>query len=660
MIECPICHVVNEDKALFCSECGQRFNNPAPAAPAASPPGFIQNLAGQPAPQAPGQSPFPGPGQLPPGYTPAPDYSQQPPSAAPGQAGSPFVQAPQPSFNAPPAFNAPGPTVNYADPAANPGGYANYDQVVNAAAQQVPDVPGAPVPQAAPMPQTAPPMQSAPPMQAAPPMQSMMPPQEQQPAEPPKRTRPRLHSPILGEPDPDIEDEPEIQQQKESGKRGLRSPLFGRNESEPAPKPRGKGLHSPLLGGDEDDDQPPPQNPRGKGLHSPLLGGDDDDDPASKRGGQKSGRHLLRSPLLGGDDDDEEPAPPKRGGGGGGIPFPHRSKPAPTADYDDEPHDAPPASKGKAHLRSPLLGSSDDDDFEEPAPKRGRKDDSGRFAPRQEPPAGGKPRLRSALLGGGSYDDFDEEAEEDYSDDDPTILRSPLLAAKQRLPVEKPDGPAQPPMAAPPQQLPAPMPQQTLPAPQTPPSFSQPLVPQSAPQPQQLPNQGAAEQFARDRQFPSAQPGAVEFRDRTMPEPVPSQAEFRDRGFAPNAAPPADSSSPELRTAPHSVPPSSGQPSGSFKARPALLAHMDEEKPRHSRDIYESGERPALPAKSAGPNYIVIAIGIIALLCKAKLLLANLPFLSNPKYADSVLDQLGTMLIGVGLIIFAAMPGKKS
>ena len=27
MIECPICHVVNDDQAFFCSECGQRFSS---------------------------------------------------------------------------------------------------------------------------------------------------------------------------------------------------------------------------------------------------------------------------------------------------------------------------------------------------------------------------------------------------------------------------------------------------------------------------------------------------------------------------------------------------------------------------------------------------------------------------------------------------------
>jgi hypothetical protein len=224
--------------------------------------------------------------------------------------------------------------------------------------------------------------------------------------------------------------------------------------SAPSGRPR---LHSPILGGYEDIDDAPrkqekPKNtaPRAKGAHlrSPLLGGSDADDddqevfddtamksskgraPQSKPGGK------MRSPLFGksgpSSDDDYEEDFPLRDRNTDRSPFPHRSRPREADPGTPAPQQhAPQQSSGKAHLRSPLLGGSDADDFEEEqfSPPAGRK--------QQQQPGNSRPqKLKSPMFdrasGSGSYDDYDDEEVDDV--DDPNVLRSPLLAAKSRLP----------------------------------------------------------------------------------------------------------------------------------------------------------------------------------------------------------------------------------
>jgi hypothetical protein len=57
VIQCPICHVLNEDRSLFCAECGQRFaqqaapQSPGPQAAAPSPP--PENINPTPPPEPP-------------------------------------------------------------------------------------------------------------------------------------------------------------------------------------------------------------------------------------------------------------------------------------------------------------------------------------------------------------------------------------------------------------------------------------------------------------------------------------------------------------------------------------------------------------------------------------------------------------------------------
>jgi hypothetical protein len=148
-------------------------------------------------------------------------------------------------------------------------------------------------------------------------------------------------------------------------------------------------LRSPLLSGEEFDDSdfaeqdPPPANIRGGGLRSPLLGG-------GEGGGGGS-----RSPKLG-------------GGRQGSY-----------DDADEEPH------TGGGGLRSPLLGGGGDYGGTD----RRRAEDA---------QYGGQERrrgLRSPILGGGGgeyYDDYEED-DEPIDEDNPNVLRSPLLAAKRPL-----------------------------------------------------------------------------------------------------------------------------------------------------------------------------------------------------------------------------------
>jgi hypothetical protein len=204
-------------------------------------------------------------------------------------------------------------------------------------------------------------------------------------------------------------------------------------EPETPPKPRRK-LHSPILsGGFEDEEEEPyretqdtsprpsprsqSQNLKKGALRSPLLGGGDQEyeygyEPAPQSNyeysqepeeeiGQPRSRSGMRSPLL-------------NGGGNAKAAkseFPHRqSSEAPKIER-----------KSSGKLKSPLLDPGDFNPEEQ-------------FAePNLQAKAGGLAKahhhLRSPLLGGTDEDYYEEE---DYEDEqpDPTALRSPLLAAR--------------------------------------------------------------------------------------------------------------------------------------------------------------------------------------------------------------------------------------
>ncbi|MBZ0185333.1 MAG: hypothetical protein K8F91_03700, partial [Candidatus Obscuribacterales bacterium] len=131
-----------------------------------------------------------------------------------------------------------------------------------------------------------------------------------------KKKKVKLHSPIFGDADED-DYEYEKDNLRSTGPRSQRAPNSGE-------KKLGKrGLRSPLLGADEDeeDDFEPSRQTRGsdspgkakkRRLRSPLLGEEDFDEPGlpGPQGPQAHKSHL-RSPLLGGDDFDDYEEPPQ-------------------------------------------------------------------------------------------------------------------------------------------------------------------------------------------------------------------------------------------------------------------------------------------------------------------------------------------------------------
>jgi hypothetical protein len=187
-----------------------------------------------------------------------------------------------------------------------------------------------------------------------------------------------------------------------------------------------------------DEDPPAPSFQRVK---SGQTGANHGPDPSqSGTGGQRRGG--LRSPLLGGDDDDmDEPDLAPRGkafgGFGGGAKgkkteFPHRHHDA--DDHHDgessqssqsSPAGGQKSTGARGGLRSPLLGGGAGD-----ADYSGGYDDDGGRGPGK--PQGKSGRLRSPILGGGGGDYYEDEIFDDEVEEinDPTVLRSPLLAVR--------------------------------------------------------------------------------------------------------------------------------------------------------------------------------------------------------------------------------------
>lgn len=530
MIECPICHVMNDDGAHFCAECGQRFSPAGPPQPPALgsvQPGFAQ----------------------PPGPPPNPAFTTpQPPNPADNQ----WNQMPN-SYNSPDQPNQPN--------QANQGG---------------------------------------------------------QPEQPKKR----LHSPILGG---GYEDEPEPELEVKRGRPAMRG---GGQESGGKPK----HLRSPLLGGDDADD-------------------DDFDEPRrapSGRGGKLVTKGGLRSPLLGGadDDDDDYDEPQSRGG------FPHRSRDI----HDEGPHDRGSA-KG---LRSPLLGGGGDEDDSAFSSLRRTNKPSGSFPndrrskpdvwdPGSEGGSGKRPRLRSNLLGGGAADDYDDYEEEEEEIADPKALRSPLLRAvtsqHDQVPPAKPQAHQQPSVSQ--QQPPQPYQQASQQYQQAPepgygqqqdpnsPLFRQPLTP-----PQPASNYADPQQMMQQQmqQMQQSQQSYAPTPPAPPPQPALQQA---SSPFARNNEPEQMSGSSRLST--------SNMPTTVKPSKPARFQPDESDVPlRPSFDKFASDapEHGGSGGGSVSPA--------VAGLCVLGIILKGWYFFSYPtmwNQAPFVADQFAEILVMVAVII---------
>ncbi|MBI2811528.1 MAG: hypothetical protein HYX67_11985 [Candidatus Melainabacteria bacterium] len=674
MIECPICHVMNEEQAHFCSECGQRFapaapqptfQNPNasapdpvfPSFPPADKPQFQQPQAvqdyqqssnfGAPVNQfdnAPATSPppqdFGNPPAQPqqpafsPPQTPAFNPPQTPAFSPPQQSAPPSFDAPQPGFNPPqpgfnpsqPGFNQPKSEFNPPQPGFNPPSNFNSSQETPTfntnTSQEV--------------------------------QSKTFPPEPEASSTPPLPARPKLHSPLFDGPD---EPDTRHQQPPKSGgfaglnkPKGLRSPLLGEDDSEAEPpKPRSGGLRSPLLRGEDDpdasqrgkgsqrnqilppdNDPPAPTSNKGKGgLRSPLLGAADDDflpqpkpvrPPKGLPASRPAGGSHLRSPLLGGvddyegdDDDDDLPPVP------GKTAFPHRR---PAKDTLGTPDSSDQTSSGKfpgksGGLRSPLLGGSDVDD----APVR---------------PSGGiRPRLHSPIMDGPGSQNFEAEYDEPYYEeiDDPNVLRSPLLAARSKhvAPVA-PKAPV---------------------APESP--AAKVIPPQAPPVQPPAPAFPATNSFA-EPSAPSAQP---EFRDRSFPAaPQPPGDMWRERGFSesrvpePKAVTPtpiAPSSPPEVAS---NVKESSSAPTLRRSSRSGLLGGAADDIDEQPINNYRNS-----PPSSPMPAMLLMICCVVSIPAKLWYMsIMSQSMMANPGFLFEEVMQL--LLLGA-LIFFAASAAKR-
>lgn len=304
MIECPICHVMNDDGAHFCAECGQRFSPAGPPQPPAL--GTVQPGFGQP----------PGP----------PQNQTYNPSQSPSPADNQWNQMP----NNPNSYNSPDQPIQPGQ--ANTGGHPEqpkkrlHSPILGGGYEDEPE----PEPE----------------VKRG---RSSMRGGGQESGGKPKH----LRSPLLGGDEADDDDDyeeprraPSARGGKPSTKGGLRSPLLGGAEDDDYDEPQSRGGF-PHRSRDVQDDEPHERG-SGRGLRSPLLGGGSDDeddsafstlrrtnkpsgsfpndrrskpdvwDPGSEGGTGK--RPRLRSSLLGGgsaddyddyEEEEEEIADPK-------------------------------------------------------------------------------------------------------------------------------------------------------------------------------------------------------------------------------------------------------------------------------------------------------------------------------------------------------------
>ena len=280
MIDCPICHVKNEDDARFCAECGQRLTGGA--AQQSMPP------AGSSLPRQPESSP------------PVPDQS----------AGRPRLHSP---------LLASGETQPDVKDSSS-GDVNRLRQMSGRANSERPS----PSPAGADTPYRNPfdPRNNLPPEETQ---------QRPEGSMPPRQRGKGLRSPLLASEEFDEDEFPQESDTPPQGRGGghLRSPLLGGGSSSswqddpPSENPSGHTPHlrSPLLGSSEGDYSGadrrgkstfPPENYTGSerrrsGLRSPILGGGDESDyDLDSAGDEDEGDpyadegnpNILRSPLL--------------------------------------------------------------------------------------------------------------------------------------------------------------------------------------------------------------------------------------------------------------------------------------------------------------------------------------------------------------------------
>jgi hypothetical protein len=417
-----------------------------------------------------------------------------------------------------------------------------------------------------------------------------------------------LHSPILGSGFEDEPEEPPIV----TGKRNLRSPLLRGEDDPDAPqqnKSKSTGrLRSPLLRGEDDEDAPKPKGKSG-GLRSPLLGGGDDDDVQAKPGAfPHRNRNTGPAPLI----DDE----PKQGA------FPHRNRAAEPVQQDETGGKRP-------RLHSPILGGGGaDDDYDEPS--RGAVD------PR--PSVAGRRRLHSPVLDGTGEFDYDAWGQGDgphYEDDDPNVLRSPLLAARQKLPVEKPAPPPIPQAAAPQLQPPAAQYQQ-------PQQLSAPTQSPSAFSP--TPDANFLQQMSTPPTYVPLTTPSTSMSAQTYAEPVVLAHESVET--PPPPAAPAPSTVSKTEHAPVSKPRSAGS--------------FEEKSSRVPLSIYDSGLRETIPGTiKSGPAMIIIIPALLALLGKGFYFFQMMSVPTIWQQTGFLADFGGQVVLILALLIFGMSANKK-
>lgn len=295
MIDCPICHVPNDDDARFCAECGQRLQQPTPqpGPPPAVPPGTFTGAFNQiNAPAEQPASPAPAP-------SPTPEHS---PAVAASKLHSPLLGA---SSSVP---SGPGPGAS--DPISS-----NNPELDRLRRMTRDNEPPAGVPTGAP------------------------PEPDQGHSQPPRK----LRSPLLAQEEFDDDEPTSFGGQQGGGQAGSHGSAFPHRQS--------AQLRSPLLGNDEGGEQHPPDKStgdtsRGGKMRSPLLGGgrggaepeyDDyqNNNQGPPRGGNTGSGKKLRSRMLSGGGDDY-----------GGSNF--------EEDYEEDPY----ADEDNPNmLRSPLLAA---------------------------------------------------------------------------------------------------------------------------------------------------------------------------------------------------------------------------------------------------------------------------------------------------------------
>ncbi|MDZ4832210.1 MAG: hypothetical protein SGJ27_00260 [Candidatus Melainabacteria bacterium] len=369
MIQCPICQVLNEDGALFCAECGQRF---APTSSAPQPPAQQQQPQQPPQffPQQPSQS-----DTAPPDQDPSRPAKIKLRSPMLGSSDDDMDGYEKPQMNKLRGTGGPRPEgesqrstgkkQHLRSPLLDGDDSDSYD-----------DDEGS---------------------QSPPRGKSRGGSPDHDPQENTMQKKKRLRSPLLGDDDGDSNEDFTPEPGHPGAKRPLRSPLLGGSDDSAPPRGSSKkgSLRSPLLGGSDDDFDDEAEEPRSKkgGLRSPMLGGGGGG--AEHHPGPRH-RGGLHSPLLGDaddypDDEDDEPRPPKRNqtgpggkpklrsallGGGGGYDDDEDLD----DDWDDEDDDNPDV------LRSPLLAAKRKRRPKPPAPAAATAPGQGVFGNQDMPP----------------------------------------------------------------------------------------------------------------------------------------------------------------------------------------------------------------------------------------------------------------------------------